>query len=88
MEEAGMKQLDDAVGALMKHVEDIGEADNTTTDATAMIRPSCYKTKGPPSAMTSSTSPDLDSARCGLLISSSNSSASLAGRSRLTCREW
>jgi arylsulfatase len=29
LEEAGMKQLDDAVGAIMKHVEDIGEADNT-----------------------------------------------------------
>src|SRR5215831_17823036 len=29
LEEAGMKQLDDAVGALMKHLEDIGEADNT-----------------------------------------------------------
>jgi len=36
LEEAGMKQLDDLVGALMKHLEDIGEADNTivvfTTD--------------------------------------------------------
>src|SRR5262244_2362182 len=29
LEEAGMKQLDDAVGALMKHLDDIGEADNT-----------------------------------------------------------
>jgi arylsulfatase len=29
LEEAGMKQLDDAVGALMRHLEDIGEADNT-----------------------------------------------------------
>jgi arylsulfatase len=28
-EEAGMKQLDDSVGALMRHLEDIGEADNT-----------------------------------------------------------
>ena len=28
-EEAGMKQLDDAVGAIMRHLEDIGEADNT-----------------------------------------------------------
>ncbi|MGE5513550.1 MAG: arylsulfatase [Bacteroidota bacterium] len=27
--EAGMKQMDDAVGAIMKHLEDIGEADNT-----------------------------------------------------------
>jgi arylsulfatase len=36
LEEAGMKQLDDCVGALLKHLEDIGEADNTivvfTTD--------------------------------------------------------
>ncbi|HTQ40187.1 MAG TPA: arylsulfatase [Pirellulales bacterium] len=36
VEEAGMKQLDDCVGALLKHLEDIGEADNTivvfTTD--------------------------------------------------------
>jgi len=36
LEEAGMTQLDDAVGALLKHLEDIGEADNTivvfTTD--------------------------------------------------------
>ncbi len=29
LEEAGMKQLDDSVGALMKHLDDIGEADNT-----------------------------------------------------------
>jgi arylsulfatase len=29
LEEAGMKQLDDSVGALMRHLEDIGEADNT-----------------------------------------------------------
>src|SRR5262249_56320276 len=29
LEEAGMAQLDDCVGALMKHLEDIGEADNT-----------------------------------------------------------
>jgi arylsulfatase len=29
LEEAGMKQLDDAVGAIMKHLDDIGEADNT-----------------------------------------------------------
>jgi arylsulfatase len=29
LEEAGMMQLDDAVGAIMKHLQDIGEADNT-----------------------------------------------------------
>ena len=29
LEEAGMKQMDDAVGALMQHLDDIGEADNT-----------------------------------------------------------
>ena len=29
LEEAGMKQLDDSVGALVRHLEDIGEADNT-----------------------------------------------------------
>src|SRR5260370_10560655 len=29
LEEAGMKQLDDPVGAIMKHLDDIGEADNT-----------------------------------------------------------
>ena len=29
LEEAGMAQLDDSVGAIMKHLEDIGEADNT-----------------------------------------------------------
>ena len=29
LEEAGMAQLDDSVGALLKHIEDIGEADNT-----------------------------------------------------------
>ena len=29
LEEAGMTQLDDSVGALLKHLEDIGEADNT-----------------------------------------------------------
>ena len=29
LEEAGMTQMDDSIGALMKHLEDIGEADNT-----------------------------------------------------------
>jgi arylsulfatase len=29
LEEAGMKQMDDNIGALLKHLEDIGEADNT-----------------------------------------------------------
>ena len=41
LEEAGMAQLDDSVGALMKHLEDIGEADNTivifTTDNGAEV---------------------------------------------------
>jgi arylsulfatase len=36
LEEAGMAQLDDNVGALLKHIDDLGEADNTivifTTD--------------------------------------------------------
>jgi arylsulfatase len=39
--EAGMAQMDDAVGALMKHIADIGEADNTififTTDNGAEV---------------------------------------------------
>ena len=29
LEEAGMAQMDDAIGELMKHLDDIGEADNT-----------------------------------------------------------
>src|SRR5262245_60504905 len=29
LEEAGMTQMDDSIGALMKHLDDIGEADNT-----------------------------------------------------------
>ncbi|MBS0187627.1 MAG: arylsulfatase [Planctomycetes bacterium] len=41
LEEAGMAQLDDSVGALMKHLEDMGEADNTivifTTDNGAEV---------------------------------------------------
>jgi arylsulfatase A-like enzyme len=41
LEEAGMAQLDDAVGALLKHLQDIGEADNTivvfTTDNGAEV---------------------------------------------------
>ena len=41
LEEAGMAQLDDSVGALVKHLEDIGEADNTiivfTTDNGAEV---------------------------------------------------
>jgi arylsulfatase len=41
LEEAGMAQLDDSVGALMKHLDDIGEADNTivvfTTDNGAEV---------------------------------------------------
>jgi arylsulfatase len=39
--EAGMAQMDDAVGAIMKHLDDIGEADNTilvfTTDNGAEV---------------------------------------------------
>jgi arylsulfatase A-like enzyme len=41
VEEAGMAQLDDSVGELMKHLDDIGEADNTivifTTDNGAEV---------------------------------------------------
>jgi arylsulfatase A-like enzyme len=41
VEEAGMAQLDDNVGALLKHLDDIGEADNTivifTTDNGAEV---------------------------------------------------
>ena len=29
LEEAGMAQMDDSIGALLKHLDDIGEADNT-----------------------------------------------------------
>ncbi|HEX3598872.1 MAG TPA: arylsulfatase [Lacipirellulaceae bacterium] len=29
LEEAGMQQIDDSVGAILKHIEDIGEKDNT-----------------------------------------------------------
>ena len=40
LEEAGMTQMDDSIGALLKHLEDIGEADNTivvfSTDNGAM----------------------------------------------------
>jgi arylsulfatase A-like enzyme len=40
-EEAGMAQMDDSIGALLKHIEDIGEADNTivifTTDNGAEV---------------------------------------------------
>lgn len=41
LEEAGMAQLDDSIGALLKHIEDIGETDNTivifTTDNGAEV---------------------------------------------------
>ena len=41
LEEAGMAQLDDSVGALLRHLDDIGEADNTivifTTDNGAEV---------------------------------------------------
>jgi arylsulfatase len=41
VEEAGMKQMDDAIGALMQHLQDIGEAENTivifTTDNGAEV---------------------------------------------------
>ena len=41
LEEAGMAQLDDSVGALLQHLQDIGEADNTivifTTDNGAEV---------------------------------------------------
>jgi arylsulfatase A-like enzyme len=40
-EEAGMTQMDDSIGALLKHIDDIGEADNTivvfTTDNGAEV---------------------------------------------------
>ncbi len=41
VEEAGMAQMDDSVGELLKHLDDIGEADNTivifTTDNGAEV---------------------------------------------------
>jgi arylsulfatase len=41
VEEAGMAQMDDSIGALLKHIEDIGETDNTivifTTDNGAEV---------------------------------------------------
>ncbi len=41
LEEAGVAQMDDSIGALLKHLEDIGEADNTivifTTDNGAEV---------------------------------------------------
>src|SRR5499427_5956787 len=41
LEEAGMAQLDDSVGALLRHLDEIGEADNTivifTTDNGAEV---------------------------------------------------
>ena len=41
LEEAGMAQMDDSIGALLKHLDDIGEADNTivifTTDNGAEV---------------------------------------------------
>jgi arylsulfatase len=41
LQEAGVEQMDDAIGALLKHIEDIGEADNTivifTTDNGAEV---------------------------------------------------
>jgi arylsulfatase len=41
LEEAGMAQMDDSIGALLKHIEDMGEADNTivifTTDNGAEV---------------------------------------------------
>ena len=41
LEEAGMAQMDDSVGAILKHIEDIGETDNTivvfTTDNGAEV---------------------------------------------------
>ena len=41
LEEAGMAQMDDSIGALLKHLEEIGEADNTivvfTTDNGAEV---------------------------------------------------
>jgi arylsulfatase len=41
LEEAGMAQMDDSVGALLKHLDDIGEAENTivifTTDNGAEV---------------------------------------------------
>ena len=41
LEEAGMAQMDDSVGAILKHIEDIGEKDNTivvfTTDNGAEV---------------------------------------------------
>jgi arylsulfatase len=41
LEEAGMKQMDDCIGEMLQHLQDIGEADNTivifTTDNGAEV---------------------------------------------------
>ena len=41
LEEAGMAQMDDSIGDILKHLDDIGEADNTivifTTDNGAEV---------------------------------------------------
>src|SRR5262249_52346120 len=58
VEEAGMAQLDDSVGALLKHLDDIGEADktillfNTANRAAVVTRPGggmtpLHATQGP-----------------------------------------
>jgi arylsulfatase A-like enzyme len=41
LEEAGMAQMDDSVGALLKHLEDIGEADNTIVIFTTTMGRRC-----------------------------------------------
>jgi arylsulfatase A-like enzyme len=41
LEEAGMAQLDDCVGVLLKHIEDIGEKDNTIIVSPPTMVPRC-----------------------------------------------
>jgi hypothetical protein len=37
LEETGMAQMDDSIGALLKHLDDIGEADNTIVTGRSRI---------------------------------------------------
>jgi hypothetical protein len=41
LEEAGMAQMDDSIGELLKHLQDIGEADTPSSSSPPTMGPRC-----------------------------------------------
>jgi arylsulfatase A-like enzyme len=95
LEEAGMAQLDDSVGALLIHVEDIGEADNTivifTTDNGAEVCtwPDGGMTpSGPPKAPFMKAVSGFRRSSAGRARSSQGPSKTESSPGSIGCRRW